>query len=90
MKILSYDESTLKTDDIAGYCACCEHPVTQDEETLVDEFWREITDHPDPDIYIDLIIDCVNLSADQFNCYHEPLLCLNCLKGAIHRELDEE
>ncbi len=45
---------------------------------------------PDPDIYIDLIINCVNLSADQFNCYHEPLLCLNCLKGAIHRELDEE
>ena len=46
MKILSYDESTLKTDDIAGYCACCEHPVTQDEETSVDEFWREITEPP--------------------------------------------
>jgi len=61
-KILSYDESTLKTDDCAGYCACCERPVSPTEENLVDEFWREITDHPDPDIYIDLIIDCVNLS----------------------------
>lgn len=89
-KIYHLDEHELQYLPITGNCACCNQPVTVTEESLVNEFWFSFCNSPEPDVYLDLIVDCEQLSPNQFNAYHEPLLCIRCLKGALHRESSQQ
>ena len=69
-----------------GRCAYCEQPVSSTEGDLVEELWTQLNWHVDPDAYFELIVPMNELKSDQFNAFHEPLLCLSCLKLGIHQE----
>jgi len=85
-KIYSVDETLLRIEEHIGRCADCGKAMSLTEEAIVNEFWLEFCETPDPSIYFDLVIDATQLASDQFNVFHEPRLCLSCLKNAIHNE----
>jgi hypothetical protein len=80
------EETALHFEPPIGLCAICSNPVSKTEDVIVEDFWRSFIVLNESDIYVDLVIDCQQLQESQFNQFHEPRLCLACLKQSIHRE----
>lgn len=85
-RIYAQDLNSFQFDPLVGRCAVCGDSVTEGEAELVNIFWLDFCANPEPDIYLDVIFQCETLESDQFNNHHEPLICLKCLKQAIHHE----
>jgi hypothetical protein len=85
-KIYQLDITQLGQEISIGRCAICSKNVTGTESRLLEEFWTFLCTDWNEKIYIDLQVDCQNLHPDQFNEFHEPLLCIECLRSNIHQE----
>jgi hypothetical protein len=86
VKIYNFHEEDVQHGKVVGNCAICNDQVSQLQEDLVYKFWMDFCNDPQPNIYIDLVVNCESLSPVQFNSYNEPMLCISCLRDVIHKE----